>query len=91
VTAKLVQEATQPAPTQPTGLELLTEREVEVLKLVARGFSNQKIAQALNVTEYTVGAHVSRILHKLALENRTQAALYALSAGLADLESPTPD
>jgi NarL family two-component system response regulator LiaR len=68
--------------------EALTEREVEVLRLVARGYSNQEIADQLWVTERTIRAHVSAILHKLQLANRTQAALYALREGLADLEGP---
>ena len=63
----------------------LTERELEVLKLVAKGFSNQDIADKLVVSERTVGAHVSNILAKLYLANRTQAALYALRKGFTDL------
>lgn len=64
----------------------LTEREVEVLKLVARGLANQEIAQQLLVSEGTVRFHVGNVLGKLGLENRTQAALYALREGLASLE-----
>lgn len=64
----------------------LTEREVEVLKLVARGLSNQAIAQGLSIGEGTVRFHVSNILSKLHLESRTQAALYALRERLARLE-----
>jgi len=64
---------------------LLTPREVEVLKLVARGLSNKGIADALYLSEWTVNKHVSSLLAKLHLENRTQAALYALRAGLAEL------
>ena len=65
----------------------LTEREVEVLKLVAQGLSNQGIAGALVVSERTVGKHVGNILEKLHLANRTQAALYALREGLISLDS----
>jgi NarL family two-component system response regulator LiaR len=90
VMSKLVQEVTQPADLQATPEETLTAREVDVLKLIAQGLSNQQIAQRLSVTEPTVGAHVSRILQKLQVENRTQAALYALRTGLADLEPPAP-
>lgn len=57
--------------------ESLTDREEEVLGLLAQGKSNQKIANVLNISKRTVGAHVSSILDKLNLENRTQAALYA--------------
>jgi len=64
----------------------LTQREVEVLKLVAEGLSNQNIADDLVVSERTVGKHVGNILEKLHLANRTQAALYALREGLSTLE-----
>lgn len=67
--------------------ESLTEREVEVLKLVASGLSNQDIGEKLFISERTVRTHVSHILDKLQLVNRTQAALYALREGLADLNS----
>ncbi len=63
----------------------LTEREVEVLRLVAQGLSNQDIAKDLLISERTVRNHVSSILSKLHLANRTQAALYALREGLASL------
>lgn len=66
--------------------EPLTEREVEVLSLVAQGFTNQEIADRLFVSERTVRTHVSNILSKLHLANRTQAALYALRKGLASLD-----
>ena len=84
IAMKLVDELNRP----PEGVvtdEPLTEREVEVLKLVAQGQSNQDIAEKLVVSERTVGAHVSNILGKLHLANRTQAALYALRTGLTDL------
>jgi two-component system, NarL family, response regulator LiaR len=65
----------------------LTSREVEVLRLVARGLSNQQIADALSLSEATVRTHVSTILGKLHLASRTQAALYALREGLASLDA----
>jgi NarL family two-component system response regulator LiaR len=64
----------------------LSERELEVLRLVARGMSNQEIADTLVVGEATVRSHVSAILRKLQLASRTQAALYALREGIASLE-----
>jgi len=70
---------------QPSSPDPLTDREVEVLKLVARGLSNQEIAETLVVSIATVYTHVSKILDKLHLASRTQAALYALREGLASL------
>lgn len=63
----------------------LTSREEEVLKLVAQGHSNQEISKQLFLSKRTVGTHVSNILSKLHLANRTQAALYALRQGLVKL------
>lgn len=71
----------------PPTEEPLTERELEVLKLVAQGLANQEIADQLVVSERTVRTHVSNILDKLHLANRTQAALYALREGLAHLDT----
>ena len=62
--------------------ELLTERETDVLRLLARGMSNQEIAQSLIIGEQTVKSHVSHILAKLGVPSRTQAALYAIRVGL---------
>jgi NarL family two-component system response regulator LiaR len=71
----------QSAPSDP-----LTDREVEVLGLVAKGLSNQEIAERLSIAEVTARTHVSHILSKLHLANRVQAALYALRENLASLE-----
>jgi len=84
IALKLIEELNRPIESPATD-EPLTEREVEVLKLVAKGRSNQEIAEKLVVSERTVGAHVSNILSKLHLANRTQAALYALRKGFTDL------
>ena len=65
--------------------EELTERELEVLKLVAHGLSNQEIALQLSLSEWTVRSRVSEILSKLNLTNRTQAALYALRKKIVEL------
>ncbi len=66
-------------------LESLTEREIEVLKLVARGLSNMEIAGRMVISDRTVSTHLSNILEKLGLVNRTQAALFALRKGLTSL------
>lgn len=70
----------------PQNLEILTDREEEVLENLAKGFSNKEIAQALYISEKTVKTHVSSILSKLNLPSRTRAALYALKKGLISLE-----
>ncbi|WP_017297434.1 response regulator [Nodosilinea nodulosa] len=68
----------------PPSIDLpLTTREVEVLKLIAQGVTNKGIAQALNVSEGTVKNHVSNILMRLGLADRTQAAIYAVKKGLS--------
>ncbi len=67
----------------PTSLEALTERELEVLRLIAEGLNNREIAEKLVISDKTVKTHVSSILSKLHLEDRTQAAIYALRHGLA--------
>ena len=65
---------------------LLSDRETDILRQVARGFSNDEIADVLHISEATVRTHVSHILTKLGLTNRTQAALFALREGLATLD-----
>jgi NarL family two-component system response regulator LiaR len=70
----------------PESPEELTERETEVLKLLARGKANKQIASALFVSEKTVKAHVSSILMKLGVQSRTQAALHAVRRGLVSTE-----
>lgn len=82
IARKLLQEIARPAGRQPAP-EALTVREMTVLRLVAQGLSNQEIADRIAVSESTVRAHVSRILGKLHLASRTQAALYAVREGLA--------
>jgi NarL family two-component system response regulator LiaR len=85
IARKVLQELAHPSHHPPTS-DPLTEREVEVLRLVARGESNQEIAAALRIGEGTVRGHVSNILSKLHLASRTQAALYALRERLASLD-----
>ncbi len=73
----------------PDSPEALTERETEVLRLLAVGQSNKEIARELHVNESTVKSHVSSILAKLGVQGRTQAALHAVRMGL--VPAPTAD
>lgn len=84
IALRVLQELAHP-PQRPPTSDPLTAREVEVLRLIAHGESNQEIAAALTIGEGTVRVHVSNILSKLHLASRTQAALYALREGLASL------
>ncbi|HEY3063757.1 MAG TPA: response regulator transcription factor [Chloroflexota bacterium] len=81
VARRLMQQVT--APRKPDASAQLTDREREVLRLLADGRSNKEIARSLVVSERTVKGHVSNILGKLGLQDRTQAALYAVRHGLA--------
>jgi len=80
VAARLVETIAQPAGEPP--LPRLTPREREVLALLGRGLSNKRIARELGVAEKTVKTHVGHVLAKLGVADRTQAALYAVRAGL---------
>lgn len=77
----------KPNKSEDEALQKLTQREREVLTAVASGLSNMDIAVKLNITEYTVKKHVSNILAKLDLNDRTQAALYANAHGVVSLSS----
>ncbi|HSM56067.1 MAG TPA: response regulator transcription factor [Candidatus Sulfomarinibacteraceae bacterium] len=72
----------------PDSPEQLTPREIEVLQLLAHGLANKQIARELSIGEKTVKTHVSNILGKLGVLSRTQAALYAVRAGLVSGEEP---
>ena len=85
VTRRLIAEFTRrrpPSPAVPPSLDGLTEREREVLGLIARGLSNQEIAQTLHVSEWTVKTHVAHLLDKLGLRDRVQAVVLAYESGL---------
>jgi DNA-binding NarL/FixJ family response regulator/predicted Ser/Thr protein kinase len=81
VARKLMSAVAAPPPA-PSPEPDLTERELEVLRLIAQGMNNQQIAQTLTISEKTVKTHVSNILGKLEVDDRTQAAIYALKKGL---------
>lgn len=84
IARKLIQELNRSAePERPPTPDPLSERELEVLVLIAEGLSNQEIADRLVISERTVRNHVGNILSKLHLANRTQAALYAIGQGWA--------
>ena len=92
ITKKLMQQvaarAGQPRSerAKETAIEELTERELDVLRFIAKGLNNREIAGQLVISEKTVKTHVSNILTKLHLADRTQAAIYALKAGLVKNE-----
>jgi DNA-binding NarL/FixJ family response regulator len=86
ITKRLIQEFASAAPATanpPKGLDELTARELEVLKLVARGLSNAEIAAELIVSETTVKTHVARVLMKLGLRDRVQVVVLAYESGIA--------
>ena len=88
--AKILQEFRQPtqnAAQEPEARDELTPREITVLERVVEGATNKEIAEALTITENTVKIHLRNILEKLHLQNRIQAAVYAVRQGLVDESS----
>jgi NarL family two-component system response regulator LiaR len=85
IAVKVMRELEHPPDLPPT-TEPLSERELQVLRLITRGMTNEEIAAALFLNDRTIAKYVTSILGKLHLANRTQAALYALREGLAELE-----
>jgi NarL family two-component system response regulator LiaR len=86
IAQRVLQEFSRTEPDTPEA-ETLTDREREVLGLVARGLQDEDIAQKLSISPVTVRTHVSNILHKLHLNNRVQATLYALRQGISTLSA----
>jgi NarL family two-component system response regulator LiaR len=86
VAARLIKQFSYGESEQSNPFTELTEREMEILKLIARGFTNQKIAEELVISVGTVKGHVSNILSKLHLADRTQAAVFAWREGIVRRE-----
>jgi len=84
--ARKLMEELQGVESQAGSVASLTDREVEILQQMALGLTNQEIADVLVLSERTVRTHVTNILAKLGLSNRTQAVLYALRAGIAHID-----
>jgi DNA-binding NarL/FixJ family response regulator len=87
IAAKILKEFSQPSLESKDAnnlVEDLTIREIDILELVVEGMTNKEIASALNISENTVKIHLRNILEKLHLQNRIQAAVYAVRQGLVD-------
>jgi len=87
IAIKMMGEINQPPEDLPPTEVPLTGREMDTLRLVAQGMSNQEISEQLDLSTHTVARHINNILGKLHLANRTQAALYALRQGIASLDA----
>jgi len=87
VTKRVISKFTRaPRPAPPAGLDELTERELEVFRLIASGLSNAEIGETLFISDTTVKTHVTRVLAKLGLRDRVQAVVLAHQAGLFEAE-----
>ena len=91
ITRRMIAEfARRPTPTDEPALSQLTSRELDVLKLIARGYSNAEIASQLYISDATVKTHVKRVLQKLSLRDRVQAVVIAYETGLVVPGATTP-
>jgi DNA-binding NarL/FixJ family response regulator len=93
ITQRLVQQyvrRSRPGTTRPPGLDTLTDREVSVLRLIARGHSNAEIAAGLFLSQTTVKTHVAHVFSKLGLRDRAQAVVVAYESGLVEPGEPPP-
>lgn len=79
---KVMEQIPSTIKSRPDGWDELTEREVEILQLIAKGFNNREIAEMLYISEKTVKNHITRILQRLNLRDRTQVAIMAISLGV---------
>jgi two-component system, NarL family, response regulator LiaR len=89
VTERVIGKLDQPAATLPKGPERVSDRELEVLRLAARGQTNRGIGRELGISERTVHSHLTNIYAKLGVNTRTEAVLTALRAGWIALDDTT--
>ena len=91
ITTRVIERFTRiPQPTPPKELEELTERELEVFRLIARGLSNAEIGGELYISDTTVKTHITHILQKLKLRDRVQAVVLAYQSGVVDSDAEPP-
>jgi DNA-binding NarL/FixJ family response regulator len=92
ITKRVIKQFTRiPHPAPPRELEDLTERELDVFRLIARGLSNAEIGQELYISETTVKTHITHILQKLNVRDRVQAVVLAYETGLFDADARSPN
>jgi len=90
ITKRVIKQFTRiPRPTHAPQLEELTERELDVFRLIARGLSNSEIGEKLYISETTVKTHITHILQKLGLRDRVQAVVLAYQTGIVEPEATT--